>query len=69
MMKLFNKINIISLCDLWFLLVSSLDDKLNMAHLREIKYKMKYAPVIFDFKAKKVVYGEEMTAEIIASEF
>jgi hypothetical protein len=40
-----------------------------MAHLREIKYKMKYEPVIFDFKVKKVVYGEEMTAEIIASEF
>ena len=40
-----------------------------MAHLREIKYKMKYAPIIFDFKAKQVVYGEEMTAEIIASEF
>jgi hypothetical protein len=40
-----------------------------MAHLSEIKYKIKYAPVIFDFKAKKVEFGEEMTAERIASEF
>ena len=29
---------------------------------------MKYAPVTFDFKTKKVELGEEMTAEIIASE-
>jgi hypothetical protein len=34
----------------------------------EIKYRMKYAPVTFDFKTKKVELGEEMTAEIIASE-
>jgi hypothetical protein len=30
---------------------------------------MNYAPVIFDFKGKKVEFGEEMTTEIIASEF
>ena len=40
-----------------------------MSHLREIKYKIKYAPVIFDFKAKEVEFGEEMTTEIIADEF
>ena len=39
-----------------------------MRHPIEIKYKMKYAPVTFDFKTKKVELGEEMTAEIIVSE-
>jgi hypothetical protein len=29
---------------------------------------MKYSPVTFDFKTKKVEFGEEMTAEIIVSE-
>jgi hypothetical protein len=33
----------------------------------EIKYKMKYAPVTFDFKTKKVEFGEEMIAEVIVS--
>ncbi len=34
----------------------------------EIRYKMKYAPVTFDFKTKKVEFGDEMIAEIIVSE-
>jgi hypothetical protein len=34
----------------------------------EIKYKMKYTPATFDFKTKKIEFGEEMTAEITVSE-
>jgi hypothetical protein len=33
--------------------------------MKGIKYKMKYTPVVFNFKTKKVEFGEDMTAEII----
>jgi hypothetical protein len=39
-----------------------------MTHLKEIKYRMKYTPVLFDFKAKKIEFGEDMTAEIMVNE-
>ena len=29
-----------------------------MTHLKEIKYKVKYTPVHFNFKTKKVEFGE-----------
>ena len=29
-----------------------------MTHLKEIKHKMKYIPVHFNFKTKKVEFGE-----------
>ncbi|MFL6380377.1 MAG: hypothetical protein ACJ71F_02260 [Nitrososphaeraceae archaeon] len=39
-----------------------------MASIKWIKYKMEYAPVHFNFKTKKVEFGEEMTAEIILND-
>jgi hypothetical protein len=39
-----------------------------MASIKGIKYKMKYAPVHFNFKTKKVEFGEEMSAEITLSD-
>jgi hypothetical protein len=36
--------------------------------MKEIKYKMEYIPVVFNFKTKKVEFGEEMTAEIMLNE-
>ena len=39
-----------------------------MTHLKEIKHKMKYTPVHFNFKTKKVEFGEDMTAEIMIKE-
>ena len=32
---------------------------------KEIKYKMKYTPVLFNFKSKKIEFGQDMTTEII----
>jgi hypothetical protein len=34
----------------------------------EIKYKVKYAPILFNFKTKQVEFGEEMTTEIMLNE-
>jgi hypothetical protein len=39
-----------------------------MPHPKEIKYKVTYTPVVFNFKTKKVDLGEEMIAEIMANE-
>ena len=39
-----------------------------MTHSKEVKYKVKYTPVAFDFKAKKTKFGEEMNAEIMLNE-
>jgi hypothetical protein len=39
-----------------------------MPEQKEIKYKMTFTPVIFNFKTKKVDFEEEMTTEIIADE-
>jgi hypothetical protein len=37
-----------------------------MTHRNEIK--MKYAPVIFNFKTKEIEFGEDMIAEIMVNE-
>ncbi|MFL6342650.1 MAG: hypothetical protein ACJ71K_02725 [Nitrososphaeraceae archaeon] len=39
-----------------------------MSHPKEIKYKMTFTPVLFNFKTKKVDLEEEMTTEIMANE-
>jgi hypothetical protein len=39
-----------------------------MTHLKEIKYKVKYTPVHFNFKTKKVEFGEDRAAEITINE-
>ena len=39
-----------------------------MASKMGIKYKVGYIPVHFNFKTKKVDFGEEMTTEIMANE-
>jgi len=39
-----------------------------MASIKGIKYKMEYASVHFNFKTRKVEFGEEMTAEIILND-
>jgi hypothetical protein len=39
-----------------------------MPQPKEMKYKMKYTPVLFNFKTKKVEFGEAMTAEIIIND-
>ena len=39
-----------------------------MTCIKEIKYKMKYTPVLFNFKTKKIEFGEDMTAEIMVNE-
>jgi hypothetical protein len=39
-----------------------------MSQPKEIKYKMTFTPVVFNFKTKKVDFGEEMTTEIMANE-
>jgi hypothetical protein len=36
--------------------------------MKEIKCKMEYTPVLFNFKTKKVEFGEEMSAEIMLNE-
>jgi hypothetical protein len=36
--------------------------------MKEIKCRMEYTPVIFNFKTKKVEFREEMSAEITLSE-
>jgi hypothetical protein len=36
-----------------------------MTYQKEIKYKMKYTPILFNFKSKKIEFGQDMTAEII----
>ena len=41
---------------------------IRMASIKGIKYKMEYAPVHFNFKTRKVEFGEEMTAEIILND-
>jgi hypothetical protein len=39
-----------------------------MASIKGIKYKIEYAPVHFNFKTRKVEFGEEMTADIILND-
>jgi hypothetical protein len=39
-----------------------------MASIKGIKYKMEYTPVHFNFKTRKVEFGEEMTAEIMLND-
>ena len=39
-----------------------------MTHLKEIKHKVKYTPVHFNFKTKKVEFGEDRAAEITINE-
>jgi hypothetical protein len=39
-----------------------------MASTKGIKYKMEYAPVHFNFKTRKVEFGEEMAVEIILND-
>jgi hypothetical protein len=39
-----------------------------VTHPKEIKYKMTFTPVVFNFKTKKVDFGEEMTTEIMAND-
>jgi hypothetical protein len=41
---------------------------MSMASINGIKYTMEYTPVHFNFKTKKVEFGEEMTAEIILND-
>jgi hypothetical protein len=36
-----------------------------MTYLKEMKYKMKYTAVIFNFKTKKIEFEEDMTTEIM----
>jgi hypothetical protein len=36
-----------------------------VSHPKEIKYKMTFIPVGFNFKTKKVEIGDEMTTEIM----
>ena len=36
--------------------------------MSEIKYKVKYALILFNFKTKQVEAGEEMTTEIMLNE-
>jgi hypothetical protein len=33
--------------------------------MKEIKYKVDYSPALFNFKSKKVEFGEEMSGEIM----
>ena len=42
--------------------------KMCITSIKGIKYKMKYAPVHFNFKTKKVEFGKEMSAEITLSD-
>jgi len=39
-----------------------------MSQPKKIKYRMTFTPVVFNFRTKKVDFGEEMTAEIMANE-
>jgi hypothetical protein len=34
-----------------------------ITHLKEIKYWMKYTPVLFNFKTKEIEFEEDMIAE------
>jgi hypothetical protein len=40
--------------------------KVYMTHRKEIK--MKYTPVLFNFKTKEIEVGEDMTAKIMINE-
>jgi hypothetical protein len=40
-----------------------------MKHLKEIiKCKIKYSPVVFNFKTKEIEFEEDMTVEIMINE-
>jgi len=36
-----------------------------MTDMQAIKYKVKYAPILFNFKTNQVEFREEMTTEIM----
>jgi hypothetical protein len=40
-----------------------------MKHLKEIiKYRIKYTPVLFNFKTKEIEFAEDLTVEIMINE-